>query len=282
MRPSERAATIRVGKSVFTYCKAGVGTPLVLLHGIGSAACAFDDQLAGLSNDLCAIAWDAPGYGGSTCLEAEAPLARDYAAALGEFLDALGIAACHLVGHSLGALMAASFAADHPERILSLTLASVAAGHARLAAAERQRLLTQRLSDIADLGARQMAEQRGPRLLATNATPAMTRRVVETMAKVRPDGYSQAARMLAAGDIMADVARLPADMRVQYIYGDSDLITPPNRNIEVASLRPGAPVHVVRGAGHVLYLERPDVFNLLLAEFIATSGSRAPNLDPAQ
>ncbi len=203
MTPSQRAATIRVGKSVFTYCKTGVGTPLVFLHGIGSAACAFDDQLAGLSNHLCVIAWDAPGYGGSTCLEVEAPLARDYATALGEFLDGLGIPACHLVGHSLGALMAASFAADHPERILSLTLASVAVGHARLAAAERQRLLAQRLGDIAVLGARRMAEQRGPRLLAPNATPDMTRRVVETMAKVRPDGYGQAARMLAAGDIMA-------------------------------------------------------------------------------
>src|SRR5258708_10772153 len=78
MRPSERAATIPVGKSVFTYCKAGVGTPLVLLHGIGSAACAFDDQLAGLSNDLCAIAWDAPGYGGRTCPPDPAPPARLY------------------------------------------------------------------------------------------------------------------------------------------------------------------------------------------------------------
>ena len=277
MTPSPGASRrIEGGGSVLAYSEAGAGTPLVLLHGIGSAARAFDDQLAGLSDRLRVIAWDAPGYGGSTCLAPESPRANDYAAALGAMLDALGIPACHLVGHSIGTLIAASFAADHPERILSLTLASVAAGHARLAAAERQRLLTRRLSDIADLGARQMAEQRGPRLLATNATPAMTRRVVETMAKVRPDGYSQAARMLAAGDIMADVARLPADMRVQYIYGDSDLITPPNRNIEVASLRPGAPVHVVRGAGHVLYLERPDVFNLLLAEFIATSGSRAP------
>ncbi len=96
----------------------------------------------------------------------------------------------------------------------------------------------------------------------------MTRRVVETMAMVRPDGYDQAARMLAAGDIMADVARLPADMPVQFIYGDSDAITPPARNIEVASLRPAAPVHVVGGAGHAVYLERPDVFNSLLADFI--------------
>ena len=59
---------IEAGGSVFTYGEAGAGTPLVLLHGIGSAARAFDDQLAGLSDRLHVIAWDAPGYGGSTAL----------------------------------------------------------------------------------------------------------------------------------------------------------------------------------------------------------------------
>ena len=263
---------IRIGGSVVTYCEAGAGTPLVLLHGIGSAACAFDDQLAGLSGRLRVVAWDAPGYGGSTCLAPESPSAGDYAAALRGFLDGLGISACHLIGHSLGALIAASFAAGHPGRIRSLTLASVAAGHARLAVAERQKLLAQRLGDIVELGPRRMAEQRGPRLLAAGATSVMTRRVVETMAAVRPDGYGQAARMLAGGDIKADVTRLPTDMPVQFIYGDGDVITPPARNIEVASLRPGAPVHVVGGAGHAVYLERPEMFNSILTDFIAKTG----------
>jgi len=149
---------IEGGGSVFTYREAGAGTPLVLLHGIGSAAGAFDDQLAGLSDRLRVIAWDAPGYGGSTGLAPQSPRAGDYAAALGAMLDALGIPACHLVGHSLGTLIAASFAADHPQRILSLTLASVAAGQARLLAAEREKALAQRLGDVVELGPRRMAE----------------------------------------------------------------------------------------------------------------------------
>jgi pimeloyl-ACP methyl ester carboxylesterase len=262
---------IEGGGSVFTYSEAGAGMPLVLLHGIGSAARAFDDQLAGLSDRLLVIAWDAPGYGGSTGLAPESPRANDYAAALGVMLDALGIPACHLVGHSLGTLIAASFAADHPERILSLTLASVAAGQARLPAAEREKALAQRLGDVVELGPRRMAEQRGPRLLAPAATPEMLRRVVETMASVRPDGYSQAARMLASGDIKADIPRLPADMAVQFLYGDGDVITPPARNIDVAALRPTAPVHVVKDAGHAVYLEQPAKFNSIVSDFVTRS-----------
>jgi pimeloyl-ACP methyl ester carboxylesterase len=259
------------GGSVFTYSEAGAGTPLVLLHGIGPAARAFDDQLAGLSDRLHVIAWDAPGYGGSTPLAAESPKATDYAAALAAMLDGLGIPACHLVGHSLGTLIAASFAADHPERILSLTLASVAAGQARLPAAEREKALAQRLGDVTELGPRRMAEQRGPRLLAPAATPEMLRRVVETMAGVHPDGYSQAARMLASGDIKADIPRLPAAMPVQILYGDGDVITPPARNLEVAALRPTAPVHVVKDAGHAVYLEQPAHFNSIVSEFVIRS-----------
>ncbi len=260
----------KVGDSVITYREAGAGPALVLLHGIGSAARAFDDQLAGLSKTLRVIAWDAPGYAGSTALPMEAPVAADYAAVLARLLDALGIEACHLVGHSLGALMAASFAADRPKRILSLTLASIAGGHAKLPAADREKQLAQRIGDVAALGAREMAEKRGPRLLGRDATPVMIRRVVDTMASIRPDGYAQAARMLASGDVKADIARLPASMPVQILYGDADVITPPARNIEIAATRPLAPVHVIPGAGHAVYLEKPAQFNDVVSRFIAS------------
>src|SRR5260370_17551687 len=69
---------IEGGGSVLAYSEAGAGTPLVLLHGIGSAARAFDDQLAGLSDRLRVIAWDAPGYGGPTGLAPQSPKANDY------------------------------------------------------------------------------------------------------------------------------------------------------------------------------------------------------------
>jgi pimeloyl-ACP methyl ester carboxylesterase len=99
----------------------------------------------------------------------------------------------------------------------------------------------------------------------------MLRRVVETMAAVRPDGFSQAARMLASGDIKADIPRLPADMPVQFLYGDGDVITPPARNIDVAALRPTAAVHVVKDAGHAVYLEQPARFNAIVFDCVTRS-----------
>ena len=142
----------RAGDATFSYLEAGRGPPLVLLHGIGSGAASFRCQLEMLSARFRVVAWDAPGYGGSTRFATAPPDASLYAAALDSWLGALGIDRCHLVGQSLGTLIAARFAAEQPERVLSLTLVGIAKGHARLPPSERQRLLAQRLDDLNRLG----------------------------------------------------------------------------------------------------------------------------------
>ncbi len=260
---------VEAGDAAFSYLEAGSGPPLVLLHGIGSAAASFRRQLETLSARFRVAAWDAPGYGASTPLSVEHPDASHYAAALHAWLGALGMERCHLVGQSLGTLIAARFAAEQPGRILGLTLASIARGHGRLPSLERQRLLAQRLDDLTQLGPQGMAAKRGPRLLGREATETMRQMVVEVMARVRAQGYAQAASMLSTADITADLARLPAAMPIQIIVGQADVITPPAGNLEIAAALPDASVHVIRGAGHALYLEKPEAFNRLVSDFAA-------------
>jgi len=249
----------------------GHGPAVVLLHGIGSAGRSFDRQIAALKANHRVVAWDAPGYGGSHDLPMDHPTAGDYADALEPLLDSLEIRTCHLLGHSLGCLMAARFAATRPRRVLSLTLCSIAGGHANLPAEEREKLLDQRLGDVARLGPEGMARQRAPRLLGPAAPADALDRLIDTMGAVRPRGYGQAARMLSTGDIAADLARLPRSLPGQVIYGDADVITPPARIEDIARAWPGAAVHVIPGAGHALYLEQPDKFNALLSAFLAKS-----------
>ncbi|MGQ0751226.1 MAG: alpha/beta fold hydrolase [Betaproteobacteria bacterium] len=262
--------TAASGSAHFTYLEQGTGTPLVLLHGIGSAARSWKHQLRGLSDGFRVIAWDAPGYGGSSALTPDEPRADDYAAALAIFLRELGVERLHLVGHSLGCVIATRYARLNPARIVSLTLASIATGHAQLSAEERASLRAGRLDDLAALGPRGMAEKRGPRLVSSAADETTRRDVIETMAGVRPDGYRQAVWMLSNADTRADVREMPAQMRVHFIYGDADAITTPEQNQSVAHERPRASVHVLRGAGHALHLEQPEAFNDALLRFITS------------
>jgi pimeloyl-ACP methyl ester carboxylesterase len=176
----------------------------------------------------------------------------------------------HLVGHSLGTIMAARFALLYPQRVLSLTLASMSGGHARLSEAERVRLREARLSDLAALGAQGMAKKRGPRLLSAQATDAQRQAVIDTMSMLRPDGFTQAVKMLSLADTRADVALLPAGMKVQIVYGDCDVVTTPASIEEIATARPGVPVRVVPGAGHALYIEKPEAFDRIMLDFIGS------------
>jgi pimeloyl-ACP methyl ester carboxylesterase len=261
----------RARDTAFSYLEAGSGPSLVLLHGIGSGAASFRCQLEMLSARFRVVAWDAPGYGASTPLAHERPDVSLYAAALNAWLGALDIDRFHLVGQSLGTLIAARFAAEQSRRVLSLTLVGIARGHARLPPSERERLLAQRLDDLDRLEPRGVAAKRGPRLLGPGATEAMRRTVIEIMACIRPEGYAQAAHMLATADITADLARLPAGLPIQVLVGDADLITPPAVNLEIASALPTASLHVIPGAGHALYLEKPEEFNHFVADFAASA-----------
>ncbi|MBS0926809.1 alpha/beta fold hydrolase, partial [Klebsiella michiganensis] len=102
----------------------GSGTPLTLLHGISSGAASWHKQMA--LPGYRVLAWDMPGYGESPMLATARADAGDYADALARMLDRAGVQKTVLVGHSLGALVAAAFAARYPQRVRYLVLADVA------------------------------------------------------------------------------------------------------------------------------------------------------------
>lgn len=264
---STEARIARLPGGDIAYLEAGRGPAVVLLHGIGSAARSWGALIDALSPRWRALAWNAPGYPPSTPLQAEAPNATDYAARLEALLDACGVSVCHLVGHSLGCLVAARFARLHPGRVRSLTLASCAIGHARLAPDERARLLDARIADVRELGPLGMAQKRGPRLLGPNASPEARAAVIETMASVDPRGYAQAARLLSGGDLLSDIEAIAPDIPLQFAYGSADVITPPDINLRAAGARPAAPVTVLEGAGHACYVEQPAAFAAIVEEF---------------
>lgn len=121
------------------YRQAGVlaSTRLVLLHGIGSGSASWSAQLAAVKpHQPGLLAWDAPGYGvsdGLSLSDDARPTATHYAERLWAWLDALGLTQpLTLVGHSLGALMAARAAVLQPQRVAALVLLAPAQGHARL------------------------------------------------------------------------------------------------------------------------------------------------------
>lgn len=239
---------------------------LVLLHGIGSASASWLAQLARFEGQIPVLAWDAPGYGQSQPLSPEKPVAKDYAERLWAWLDALHVEApVTLVGHSLGALMAASAARIAPRRVAQLVLLAPAQGYARAPELVREKRLTERLANLRSLGPRGIAQSRGAAMLSDAATPDMLAFITEVMAGIDPAGYTQATHMLSGGDILADLQALSCPVLVA--SGSADTITPAKACQAMASAA-GASYLSLGPVGHACALEAGDAVNALLARSV--------------
>lgn len=253
------------GDAVVSVRERGQGPAIVCLHGIGSGAASWLEVAELLAPEARLIAWDAPGYGASTPLEADAPTAADYAARLSALLDALRIESCVLLGHSLGAIVAAA-AARRDARIRRLLLVSPAIGYGAAQRAQaRAKVRAERLATLEQLGIAGMAAQRAGRLVSDQASEAARQWVRWNMARLNDRGYRQAVELLCNADLLAE---LPPPMPVRVACGALDAVTPPAACEEVAR-RCGVALELVDDAGHAGYVEQPRAVAALLRESLA-------------
>ena len=97
------------------------GVPLILLHGYSDSSISYELLLPHLPDSIHAYAYTQRGHGG-----ADKPAAgyrvQDYVADLAAFMDAVGVEAAVIAGHSGGSYTAQQFSLDHPDRTLGLVL----------------------------------------------------------------------------------------------------------------------------------------------------------------
>ena len=252
--------------------KRGTGPTLVLLHGIGSGSGSWVGQFDALAASFRVIAWDAPGYGQSDPLANLQPLARDYAHAIDELLAHLGVDEAFVLGHSLGAIVAAAWASTTSCKVRGLVLASPARGYATASAEVRDAKYLERVQLVERLGVHGMAAERSAALCAPDASPQSIALVRDNMALVTPGGYSQAAWMLAHDDLMSRLRNAQPPLAV--LCGEHDRTTPPTACERIAH-DCGAPFVLLRGVAHACYIEDPAQFNAALLQTLSASAPTA-------
>ncbi len=206
---AQRVTQLEDGAQIAYRSGGSAGPVIVLLHGISSGAASWLPCASLLAAHARVIAWDAPGYGDSSPLSQAQPRAADYAERLREWLRTLGVRPDLIVGHSLGALMAAAYVAGADEAGLPdrLLLLSVAQGYGGPGKEDKAREVErQRLDALTSLGVEGLAERGPGRLLSAGANAGAQDWVRWNMRRLRPDGYRQAVAMLCGDDIDAYLA----------------------------------------------------------------------------
>jgi pimeloyl-ACP methyl ester carboxylesterase len=244
------------------------GKTAVLLHGIGSGAASWQAQIEAANRaNLKVVAWNAPGYGTSQPLDQSSPVAADYAECLWHWLDEIApTGTLHLVGHSLGALIAVQAALIRPERILKLTLLSPALGYGAHSPADQDKVVQQRLHALSELGAAGMAQTRAKAMVSANASASTIKAIEQIMAQIHPNGYAQAVRMLASADLLTDLKKLRSQhphIALQVACGFADTITPPAKCAQAAAVY-STDLISLGDIGHACAIEAPARVNQVL------------------
>jgi pimeloyl-ACP methyl ester carboxylesterase len=260
--------SIHAGGHRIAYDRRGDGPPVVLLHGYVGDRRTWRLQLEGLSDEFTVVAWDQPGYGGSSDPPAGFGL-HDMADCLAAFIDALGLGRPHVVGLSFGGGLALELYRRRPAVPASLVLAGAYAGWAgSLPADEVERRLAQALR-LAGLPPDRLVDELRPTLFSESAPPGPVDEFLACAADFHAAGLRASARAIAAADLRDVLPRVAVPALV--LHGDRDVRAP----VEVARALhdgiPGSRLVVMEGVGHASCVEAPERFNAEVRAFLRSA-----------
>jgi 3-oxoadipate enol-lactonase len=249
------------------YRRVGNGPPIVLIHALGLDHRLWNEQVSQLAPSFQVIAYDVRGHGATDVPPGPYTLS-DFAEDLADLLDALGIDKAHLVGISMGGMIAQEFALTWPERVYSLVLADTASEYnqeARRQFAERARIAEER--GIAPLieptidrwFTREFRERR----------PDEVNRIRSILSEAHPDGYAASCRAIARADLTERLVNITVPTLV--LVGSEDHSTTPEMALEIHEHIPGSQFLVIEGAAHLTNVEKPHEFTRAIVETVKRS-----------
>lgn len=258
---------VNIGEIEFSYERSGSGPPLLLIMGMSGTALSWGEAfLDVLRQDFETIVYDHRGIGASSRLDGPitiARLAEDAAALLG----ALELDSAHVLGISMGGMIAQELALSHPEQIRTLALGCTYCGGEGSALAGEDVL--RRLAEAMSSGDRALAIRAS---WEVNVSPSFA---ADDDAYARFVAIAQR-RAVAVDVIMAQMqaivghdtsARLPSlVLPTLILHGTLDQMLPVQNGRMIAGLIPDSQLEIFDGVGHMFFLERPQQSAELIRE----------------
>jgi 3-oxoadipate enol-lactonase len=250
----------------------GSGPPLLLLAGLGAKGTSFHPFLDAAAERYRVLTCDLRGSGRARALEPGSTL-RDLAADVAELLAALDVGPLPVIGRSMGGMVAQELALLAPDQLEVMVLASSTA-YADAHLAEIFRLL----ADMSSAGIPAELRHRSSLLWALGPAALAERESVRRYLEARvhndrPRDYAIQALACAAHDTRARLRSVEIPTLV--LAGSEDRFMPARHALGLARALPHAELRFVPGAGHLAYLEEPELFAEAVFEFLERRCARA-------
>lgn len=244
----------------------GEGDAVLMIHGLGGTSNTFQPQMAVLTGRCRVIRPDLPGSGRSAVPE-ELSIGS-MVASLVALCAAAGVASAHVVGHSLGTIVAQHLAVERPGLVRSLLLLGALIEPSEPARdAQRKRAAEARSNGMADVAQAVSQASLSAETKAANL-PAVAF-VRESLMRQPAVGYAMTCEALAAARAAdARAIRAPALL----ITGADDPVAPPSVARQLAEQMAVARAEILPGCGHWASIEKAAEVNRHLAGFLSQRG----------
>ena len=256
--------TIQIDDILLHYDIFGHGQPVLFLHGLGSSGRDWEYQVYHFSNTHQVITIDVRGHGQSDKPPGPytVPL---FAADTTKLIEALDIAPVHVVGISMGGMIAFQLAVDRPDLVKSMVIVNSSPELVPRTFKERA-LIMQRFAIVRLLGMRKMGEVLSKRLFIKPDQEELRQQLVERWVKNDPRAYREAMRALVGWSVVNRLDTINCPVLV--IAADEDYTPLATKEAYVAKI-PDARLAIVEDSRHATAVEHPQQFNSLVAAFLA-------------
>ena len=260
-------ALAKAGEIELSYDRAGDGPPLLLIMGMSGTKHHWGDSLLErLRHDFDTIVYDHRDAGDSTRTGRPFTIA-DLAEDVAGLLAALDIDSAHVMGISMGGMIAQEFALAHADHLRSLTLGcTYCGGEGSVLASEG---VMRKLAEAMSSGDRERAIRAS---WEVNVSPSFAADE-NAWARFRATGMRYGLpvevimRQMQAIAGHDTSARLPnIDVPTQVVHGTLDQLLPVHNGHMVAELIPDSRLEIFEGVGHMFFLEKPERVAELLSE----------------
>jgi 3-oxoadipate enol-lactonase len=266
-------ATVRTGTAELHYERAGSGEPLLLIQGMSGTHLSWGEPfLAPLREAFEVIAFDNRGIGLSAPIDGPFTIVEMAKDAAG-LLDELGIESAHVVGISMGGMIAQDLALADPERLRSLTLGCTYCG------GPGSRLMPQENVEI--LAAGMTSGDRDKAIRASyevNLSPAFRAdedayaafHEMATKVPAAKQVIELQAQAIFGHDTSARLGEISAPTLI--IHGTVDGVLPFPNGEQIAALMPDARFEILEDVGHMFWWEQPQRSAELIREHALAAG----------
>ncbi|PWC11109.1 hypothetical protein B4923_14530 [Brenneria roseae subsp. americana] len=263
--PEKQIITTSQGK--LSFRSSGDGEVIIFLHGLLGSSKAWPFQFAELSPAYNVIAWDAPGYGDSTLVEADIGA---YEQALHELIQHCGEKKISIVGHSMGGTVASRYVARHPDTVKRLVLSCTHPGYGDPETAPPSEKLEKRLQELAKIGPEAYGWNRAHDLLPFPDIPELILSYAANIAsETNPEGLRRASRMLQLADNRPLLPKIAVPTLI--LTGEKDRVVQPKLKAELLSLVPFTQHIEMAGLAHAPYFQAPEYYSSLIRDFISNN-----------